>query len=167
MPKQRLFLCILLMGLLFLCSCQHPDHGTKLPSNDSLANSPINYLYFSESNSYFKRVQGYEFHDENGKYTVYFHLANEETAYPITVDQEWANTLKSCIEQYGIMRWNGFKGSARNLLDGTHFFIEFTFEDGTEIRASGYGQFPEGYGDASSAIDAHFMQLLPENMRDW
>ena len=123
MPKHRLFLCILLMGLLFLCSCQHPDHGTKFPSNDSLANSPINYFYFSESNSYFKRVQGYEFRDENGKYTVYFHLANEETAYPVTVDQEWANTLKSCIEQYGIMRWNGFKGSARNLLDGTHFFI--------------------------------------------
>ena len=44
---------------------------------------------------------------------------------------------------------------------------DLPFADGTSVHASGYGCFPNNYGDASDAIDAHFMQLLPEDMRDW
>jgi hypothetical protein len=53
------------------------------------------------------------------------------------------------------------------LLDGTHFYISFSFQDGTTVTASGYGKFPMNYGGASAAIEAHFLQLLPEDMRDW
>jgi hypothetical protein len=66
-----------------------------------------------------------------------------------------------------MMRWDGFHGSDSMLLDGTQFSIDFAFADGTAVHAGGYGSFPENYGDASRAIDAHFLQLLPEDMRDW
>ena len=112
-------------------------------------------------------MQGYTFLAGEGKYTAYFHMANEDEPYPVPVDQAWVDTLTGFIRQYDMMAWDGFSGSTTELLDGTQFDAAFTFADGTSVHASGYGCFPNNYGDASDAIDAHFMQLLPEDMRDW
>lgn len=179
--KKGLLLCLLICAAVLLCGCHYlPDNIAKLFSPPlsggdpkataappPKAEAPLAYLYFSESSSYFKRVQGYEYRAEGGRHTAYFHMANEEELYPVPVDQVWVDTLNSFINQYGMMGWNGFSGSAAGLLDGTQFYVEFTLSDGSTVKASGYGDFPEGYGGASKAIDAHFMQLLPEDMRDW
>ena len=124
-------------------------------------------LYFSESNSYFKRVQGYEYRNENGAPAAYFYMANEEELYPVPVDPAWVDTLTGFVRQYDLAGWDGFSGSAKGLLDGTHFLFQMTLAGGKEISASGYGVFPPNYYEASQQIDAHFMQLLPEDMRDW
>lgn len=160
MKKCLALLCLLLEAAFFLSGCQKPVPDEKPPS-------ALTYLSFSESSSYFKRVQGYEFRAEEGKTTAYFYMANEDEPYPVSVDRAWVDTLEGFISQYGMMGWNGFSGSAPGLLDGTHFDAALAFADGTAVHASGYGQFPGGYGEASDAIDAHFMQLLPEDMRDW
>ena len=160
MKKRAVLLCLLLGGAFLLCGCRNPAPDEKPPS-------ALTCFSFSESSSYFKRVQGYEFRAEDGKTTAYFYMANEEELYPVPVDQAWVDKLTSFIGQYEMMSWDGFSGSAPGLLDGTHFDAAFSFADGTTVHASGYGQFPGGYGDASEAIDAHFMQLLPEDMRDW
>ena len=160
MKKRAVLLCLLLGAVFLLGGCQKAAPDVK-------PLSALTYLSFSESSSYFKRVQGYEFRAENGKTTAYFYMANEEEPYPVPVDQAWVDTLGGFIHQYGMMAWDGFSGSAPGLLDGTQFDVAFTFADGTAVHAGGYGQFPGGYGEASDAIDAHFMQLLPEDMRDW
>lgn len=163
---KRLFLLGILFGsaLLLLSGTTDPA-PTSIPTTAPVSGSPLSYLYFSESNSYFKRVQGYEYRAEDGKHTAYFHMANEEELYPVLVDQVWVDTLNSFITQYGMMGWDGFSGSATGLLDGTQFYVEFTLSDGTNVNAGGYGDFPDGYSGASKAIDAHFLQLLPEDMR--
>lgn len=160
MKKRAVLLCLLLGAVFLLGGCQKAAPDVK-------PLSALTYLSFSESSSYFKRVQGYEFRAENGKTTAYFYMANDEEPYPVPVDQAWVDTLTGFIGQYEMMAWDGFSGSAPGLLDGTQFDVAFTFADGTAVHASGYGQFPSGYGDASEAIDAHFLQLLPEDMRDW
>ena len=171
--KKCIVLCLLVCAAALLSACQHPPGGTtnpaptSLPTTTSVGNAPLTHLYFTEGNSYRKRVQGYEYRAEDGKHTAYFYMANEEELYPVPVDHAWVDTLNSFIAEYGMMGWNGFSGSVAGLLDGTQFYAEFTLSDGTSIKASGYGDFPEGYGGASKAIDAHFMQLLPEDMRDW
>ena len=173
MPKRLFLLCVLFGSALILCACQYVSSGTtdpaptSNPTTDPVSSAPLTNLYFSESNSYFKRVQGYEYRAESDRHTAYFYMANEEELYPVPVDQVWVDTLNSFIAQYGMMGWNGFSGSAAGLLDGTQFYAEFTLSDGTNVKASGYGVFPDGYGGASEAIDAHFLQLLPEDMRDW
>ena len=173
MLKRLFLLCILFGAALMLCGCRLLPSGTpepvptSLPATAQVSGAPLTYLYFSESNSYFKRVQDYEYREEDGRHTAYFHMANEEELYPVPVDQAWVDTLNSFINLYGMMGWDGFSGSVSGLLDGTHFYAEFTLSDGTNVKASGYGDFPDGYGGASQAIDAHFLQLLPEDMRDW
>lgn len=173
MPKRLFLLCILLGGALALCACRHLHSGitgpspTSIPTAVPVSNAQLSCLFFNESSSYFKRVQGYEYRAEDGRHTAYFHMANEEECYPVPVDQVWVDTLNSFIPQYGMMRWDGFSGSAAGLLDGTQFYLEFTLSDGTAVKAGGYGDFPDGYGGASQAINAHFLRLLPEEMRDW
>lgn len=164
MFKRSLLLCVFLGATLILGGCQRlPDKAAP----PSVPSSTLTSLYFSENGSYFKRVQGFEFRTEEGRHTAYFYMANEEEPYPVAVDQAWVDTLNGFITQYDMVGWDGFSGSATGLLDGTHFLAEFSFADGTSMRASGYGRFPVNYGDASAAIDAHFMQLLPQDMRDW
>ncbi len=167
MKKRAVLLCLLLGGAFLLGGCRKPAPDEKLPSEQGIPDAALTYLSFSESSSYFKRVQGYEFRTEDGKTTAYFYMANEEEPYPASVDKAWMDKLTGFISQYGMMAWDGFHGSNSMLLDGTQFSIDFTFADGTAVHASGYGQFPEGYGEASDAIDTHFMQLLPEDMRSW
>ena len=162
-------LCFLLVMLLVLCGCQseRARYPSAPPIPKALPDAPLNHLSFSESHSYYARVQGYEFRSEDGKYTAYFDLADAEEPYPVPVDQAWADTLTGFIRQYDMMAWDGFRGSDSMLLDGTHFSMHFGFQDGTAVHASGYGRFPSDYGDASAAIEAHFLQLLPEDMRTW
>ena len=164
---RHLCLLFLLVVTLALCGCQPVPVDGKNPSIPPTTDTSLTFLSFSENGSYFKRVQGYEFRAEDGKSTAYFSMANEEEPYAVHVDQAWVDTLSSFIGQYGMMTWDGFQGSDSMLLDGMHFSIDFTFADGTAVHASGYGKFPSGYRQASDAIDAHFMQLLPEDMRDW
>lgn len=127
----------------------------------------LTMLDFSESSSYYERVQGYEFRAEDGTYTAYFFMANEEEPYPVPVDQAWVDVLTGFVNQYSMMSWDGFQGSDSMLLDGTSFSFSMEFSDGATVHAGGYGRFPVHYGDASDAIKNHFMQLLPEDMRDW
>ena len=163
--KKRFFLLpVILAAAILVGGCQRFQPVTPPPP---LPEAPLSTLYFSESASYYKRIQGYEFRHEDGKDTAYFYMANEEEPHPVQVDQAWVDTLTGFIGQYGMMSWDGFRGSDSMLLDGTQFSMHFTFADGTAVHAGGYGSFPVNYGDASSAIEAHFMQLLPEDMRDW
>ena len=166
--RIRRFFPSLLLGLMLLLSgCQSGNTTPPEPTSKPMPDAPLISLSFSESHSYYARVQGYEFRAEDDQHTVYFEMANEEEPYPVAVDQAWVDTLTSFIRQYDMMAWDGFRGSDSMLLDGTHFSMHFSFLDGTAVHASGYGRFPSGYGGASAAIEAHFLQLLPEDMRDW
>ena len=167
MNRRAILLCLLLGAAFLMCSCQKPVPNEKPPSAQNIPIAALTEFSFSENGSYFKRVQGYEFRSEGEKNTAYFHMANEDEPYPIPVDRAWVDTLTGFIPQYGMMAWDGFSGSDSMLLDGTHFDVSFSFADGTSVHASGYGKFPAGYSEASAAIDAHFIKLLPEDMRDW
>ena len=171
MYRRFIWLLPMLAALLLLGGCRYLPEDIKLPalspSPPPMPASPLITLSFSERTSCFKRIQGYEFRAEDGEYTAFFHMANEDGPYPVPVDQAWVDTLNGFIGQYGMMGWDGFRGSDSMLLDGTQFSISFTFADGTAVHAGGYGRFPENYRDASRAIDAHFLQLLPEDLRGW
>lgn len=167
MLKRTVLLFLLLGAALLTGGCQKPEPNGKASVEPGLPKAALTTFSFMESNSYFKRVQSYEYRLEEGKNTVYFFMANEDVPYAVPVDEAWVDMLTGFISQYGMLAWDGFSGSDSTLLDGTNFDIDFSFADGTAVHASGYGEFPSGYGNASSAVDAHFIQLLPEDMRDW
>ena len=73
MKIPLLLLPIILITTILRGSCQYFQPVSPQPP---LPDSPLSYLYFSESDSYYKRVQGYEFRAEDGKLTAYFYMAN-------------------------------------------------------------------------------------------
>lgn len=171
--KHAVLAGVLLSAAVWLCGCQHGSLGTAPPvpetppAPQTAAEDALVYFSFSENGSYFERVQGYDFCAEDDSYTVLFRMANEEEPYTVPVDLEWVQTLTGFIDQYDMIGWDGFSGTSPGLLDGTHFGVEFSLADGTGVSAGGYGAFPDGYTEASAAIEEHFMKLLPEEMRDW
>lgn len=173
MKRHVILMGIVLAAAVGLCGCQQVSRGTAPPeplmtlAPQPVAEDTLVAFSFSESGSYFKRVQGYDFRAEDDSYTVFFWMANEEEPYTVAVEREWAQTLNGFVTQYDMLSWDGFSGSSPGLLDGTQFYVEFSLSDGTGVRAGGYGSFPKGYTEASAAIEAHFMKLLPEEMRDW
>ena len=64
------------------------------------------------------------------------------------------------LKKTGIIGWNGFSGSNRNVLDGTSFRLHAGFWDGRNIRAEGYMRFPKGYRDAMEQVYAHLNAVL-------
>lgn len=163
MKKHTLTVCLLLCTAILLCGCR----ALPIIQVPDIPNSPLLSLYFSESHSYVTPIQGYEYRLEDGKHMVYFELSYPDEPYSVQADQRWTDTLLQFIRQYEMMGWKDFRGSDSHLLDGTQFFCSFAFADGTKITASGYGEFPGHYSEASAAIEAHFRQLLPEDMLGW
>ena len=69
MYRRFIWLLLLLAVLLLLGGCRDLPEAIKLPvlnpSPPSMPALPLITLSFSESASYFKRIQGYEFRAEN------------------------------------------------------------------------------------------------------
>lgn len=171
MIKRLFLLFVLFVTALLAGGCQgaNGNNGIDRPALSPLPmpDAPLTMLYFSQRASYNKRVQGCAFRAEDDGETAYFYMANEDEPYPVPVDRAWVDELTGFIRQYDLLSWNGFRSEAGHLLDGTQFTLRITFADGASVGADGYGKLPPRYGEASSAIEAHFMQLLPVEMRDW
>ena len=157
MDRRRVFLCLLLSSCMLLCAC----------APAAVPDQPLSRFSFSESSSYIRPIQGYEYRMEDGAHRVFFHLAHADEPLAMPVEASWADGLSGLIRQYGMMGWNGFDKSDSLLLDGTQFSVSFAFTDGTSVTARGYGRFPPNYSDATEAVEAHFLQLLPKDMPVW
>ena len=157
MDRRLVFLCLLLSDCMLLGAC----------APAAVPDSPLSRFSFSENSTYIRPVQGYEYRAEDGVRTVFFHLTYEDEPLAVPVAASWADGLTGLISQYGMMSWNGFDKNDSLLLDGTQFSVSFAFADGTSVTARGYGRFPPNYSDATEAIEAHFLQLLPKDMRVW
>ena len=66
-----------------------------------------------------------------------------------------AQKLTELMNACGILRWDGFHGKhPKNVSDGTSFRFEATVNGGQTIRAEGSANFPKGYNEFVSALNA-------------
>ena len=72
MNSRAILLCLLLGAAFLLGGCQKPVLNGKEPAEHSVPDAALTEFSFSESNSYFKRVQSYEFRMEEGKANAFF-----------------------------------------------------------------------------------------------
>ncbi len=66
----------------------------------------------------------------------------------------------------GLASWNGFKGHARDVLDGPGFSFSAEFADGRRIEASGYAKFPKGYREGRDRLMDFNEKRLPKSERE-
>lgn len=80
----------------------------------------------------------------------------ENEGRPRPLDPSLAAEMIRVVEECGMKRWDGFRGSNPYVLDGESFSLTMEFSDGTTVYASGENSFPDGYGEASARLDEIF-----------
>lgn len=164
MNINRVLICIALIALLTVCGCaafKPHKHGADDPIYDG---EPIKITAFSFSHGGMSMDTIYTYSVEKGddgvRLYAYMYAGNEtfETDVPDSV----LDDLGKIVGKYNIVKWNGFKGSNKYVLDGDSFAISLTLADGKQISASGNNRFPKGYYSASSEINEFFSNLIEQ-----
>ncbi|MBQ9578273.1 MAG: hypothetical protein IJR28_01935, partial [Ottowia sp.] len=93
-----------------------------------------------------------------------FHLMHKRgdkvTGCPMS-DEDVA-ALEALLTRLRLVAWDGFKGNARGVLDGTDFGFSLAYTDGRKVEARGSNRFPRGYREARDALTAFFDALLEQ-----
>ena len=71
--------------------------------------------------------------------------------------------LEALLDRHRVAAWNGFKGHAKNVLDGNSFSLSLAYTDGRKVSAGGYMRFPNGYGEAEKDIRALLDGILEKS----
>lgn len=81
-------------------------------------------------------------------------------AKEVILDKSALNGLESYIQELNLSAWNGFRGNAKDVLDGAQFGLRIRFADGSIIAASGSNAWPEAYGTRTKALFRYLDALL-------
>lgn len=133
----------------------------------STAESDIAFDYFCYSNSGSSTYEIYSYEvgkdEETGELVVIYELHCGNETYELPADAELMQELQLLIDQHELRKWDGFSKTDSMVLDGSGFSLEVDFADGTSIAARGSNSFPDGFGEAQSAIDELFHSYLEKN----
>ncbi len=80
-------------------------------------------------------------------------------------DQDLYDRIATLLWENRVDRWDGFSGSAKNVLDGTMFSFCAELSDGGSIRADGSNMFPKSYGAFTKAFTELFRYGRVEEVR--
>lgn len=85
--------------------------------------------------------------------------------YRYTKDKSFLTGLNKIIKEQEIYKWNGFKKSNKNVLDGYMFGLSVRYKNGDkteEISASGSNSFPNNFNKGASAVASYFKENVPK-----
>ena len=94
--------------------------------------------------------------------TVKVYGVPDEDAVTVEVDKEEVEELEKKLSKYEVYKWNGFKKSDRNVLDGNSFSFFLTTKDDDYIGATGYMKYPNNYSEVRSVLDSFFEKYSKE-----
>ncbi|MCR5093975.1 MAG: hypothetical protein K6B72_08380 [Lachnospiraceae bacterium] len=125
--------------------------------------SGIEYFYLSYSTGSYAN-SGYAYEAErasDGSVDVMVKVdgMSQDDAPHFTEDEAFLDSIVRILSDNHVEKWDGFDGSAQDVLDGDSFSMNVRLTDGQTIGAHGYEKYPEGYGSVCGALDALFMDL--------
>lgn len=76
----------------------------------------------------------------------------EDDVQTVKVDKKTVKKVMDIINKYNVSKWDGFHKSDKYVLDGDSFSFSLYTEDGKNISASGYMEWPENYRNVRDEI---------------
>ena len=76
----------------------------------------------------------------------------DDEAQEVKLTEEQIKQIEEILTKYKVSKWNGFKKSDMNVLDGDSFSFYLHTEDGVDVSASGYMRWPENYKGVRSEL---------------
>ncbi len=125
---------------------------------------------------HFFRTNGYEIYSDirydidkdetTDKYIAKVKLYGEpeENTKEIEITKDKVQELEKKLNQYEVVKWDGFNKSDDGVCDGDSFSLSITMENDEEISAHGYMMWPEHYRDVLKQLDSFFTQLMEQNL---
>ncbi|MBR3555210.1 MAG: hypothetical protein IKN89_04800 [Oscillospiraceae bacterium] len=77
----------------------------------------------------------------------------------VEVDEEFVGQVEELLRTNHVEKWYGYKKRARNIMDGIGFTFYLKLEDGKEVDAVGYMNWPDGYANVEAGMDSLFLGL--------
>lgn len=162
-PVKGIFLVlfIIIVGLVvFLIA--------HLKGKQNMNDSQIKYMHFYYSTgTMINAWVRYDVDKTNDKYVASIkpNGISEDDILKVDVNKDFIDRIQSIMEKYNVNKWNSFNKSDPYVLDGNSFSLSLSYEDGTDIDASGYMKYPKNYSEVKSELDSLFMKLYEDNKR--
>ena len=83
----------------------------------------------------------------------------DDEAQEVKLTEEQMKQIEEILTKYKVSKWNGFKKSDLNVLDGDSFTFYLHTEDGIDVSASGYMRWPDNYHEVRNALTNIFDPL--------
>lgn len=71
--------------------------------------------------------------------------------------------FQQIIEDNKVVKWDGFRKSNRDILDGYSFSLNIEYNNHESIQAYGYEKYPKHYNEVSSVLQEYFFDIIEEN----
>ena len=103
----------------------------------------------------------YEIDYEDDKFvaTIQKNGQSDEEAKRVEISKEKVKELEDILNKYEVSKWDGFKKSDKNVLDGHSFSLYIRLFDDTSIDASGYMKWPKNYSEVRGSLESYFESL--------
>lgn len=136
---------LLVIGIVFLLT------GCKKQNDYSDDIKSFKYGY----GSYFPGYITYEIVKKDDKYELTIDKINSPDTEKTTktIDKKYVDEINKIINEYKVYKWDGFNKSDNNVMDGTGFSFDVTYENDKTISAQGYMKFPKDYKVVTEKIE--------------
>ena len=126
----------------------------------------IKYLNFGYStgtmmNSYVS--YNLEFKDNKYKVSIKPNMVSDEDKKITVMTKKDIEKIIDILNKYEVYKWDGFKKSNPNVLDGDSFNLTIKYNDDKSISASGYMMWPKNYREVQGELDSIFMKYYENN----
>ncbi|MBO5530522.1 MAG: hypothetical protein J5970_03910 [Bacilli bacterium] len=158
MKKKVLFIILIILLVIGVIVM----FGIKKPKNIET----IKYLNFGYStgtmmNSYVS--YNLEFKDNKYKVSIKPNMVSDEDKKITVMTKKDIEKIIDILNKYEVYKWDGFKKSNPNVLDGDSFNLTIKYNDDKSISASGYMMWPKNYREVQGELDSIFMKYYENN----
>lgn len=87
---------------------------------------------------------------------------SDEEKKVFEVDEDFMNSFIDIMNKYDVLKWDGFKKSDQNVLDGDSFSFYLKTKDNILIESSGYMMWPNNYSSVRKELDTLFNSIFIE-----
>lgn len=128
--------------------------------NTAQVDYSLSEFSFSHSGSSTDEIYSFEVHREGDRLLIDLDLYCVYQNADIELSAHECAALEKLVDDYDLMKWDGFDGRDDYVLDGSSFSLTVKLRDGTGAHAYGDNSFPEGYAQAKAAIDEFLRGVL-------
>ena len=160
MKKKVLF--IILIILLAIVIGVIVMFGIKKPKKIET----IKYLNFGYSTGTMMNAYvsyNIEYKENEYKVSIKPNMVSDEDKKIIIMTKKDVKRIIDILNKYTVYKWDGFRKSDHNVLDGDSFNLTVRYNDDKSISASGYMMWPKNYREVQGELDSIFMKYYENN----